>query len=123
MMEGQVLNISPVVVWVVALSQLLTFGLTIWGLMASGSRANSKKLEEHGRTLDGHGLRLSSVEQTIKDAPTKVDMQSIALAMEAMRGDVKVMRAEMEGNMAIMERLEAIVSRHENHLLDGGKGR
>lgn len=120
-MDGQVLNISPVVVWVVALSQLLTFGLTIWGLMASGSRANAKKIEEHGKRIDRHDLRLSSVEQSIKDSPTKDDMQKLSLAMEAMRGDIKVMRAELEGGMAIMERLEAIVSRHENHLL-GGRG-
>jgi hypothetical protein len=118
-MEGQVLNISPIVVWVVALSQLLTFGLTIWGLMASGSRANAKKIDEHSVRLDNHGLRLSSVEQTIKDSPTKENMQHIALAMEAMRGDIKVMRAELVGGMAIMDRLETIVSRHENHLLKG----
>lgn len=118
-MEGQVLNISPIVVWVVALSQLLTFGLTIWGLMASGSRANAKKIEEHGKRIEGHDLRLGSIEQTIKDSPTKDDVQAIKLAMEAMRGDVRVMRSELEGNMAIMERLEAIVSRHENHLLKG----
>ena len=118
-MEGQALNISPIVVWVVALSQLLTFGLTIWGLMASGSRANAKKIEEHGRRIDRHDLRLHSVEQTIKDSPTRADIQPIALAMEAMRGDIRVMRAEMVGNMEIMARLEAIVSRHENHLLKG----
>lgn len=119
-MEGQALNISPIVIWVVALSQLLTFGLTVWGLMASGSRANAKKLEEHAKRIERHDLRLNSVEQTVKDGPTRTEMQSIALAMEAMRGDVKVMRAELEGSMAIMERLEAIVSRHENHLLAGG---
>lgn len=122
-MEGQVLNISPVVVWVVALSQLLTFGLTIWGLMASGSRANAKKIEDHGKRLDGHDLRLSGVEQTVATLPTKDDVSKLLLAMEQMRGDVNVMRAEMEGTTAIMSRLENIVSRHENHLLGGRSGR
>lgn len=116
-MEGQVLNISPVVVWVVALSQLLTFGLTIWGLLASGSRANAAAIKLHTERLNTHDLRLSSVEQTMKDSPSRDDMQTIALQLEGMRGDVKVMRAEMEGSMAIMARLEAIVSRHDNHLL------
>lgn len=122
-MEGQVLNISPVVVWVVALSQLLTFGLTIWGLMASGSRANAKKIEEHGKRLDGQDLRLSSVEQTVAGSPTKDDLAKVLLSLETMRGDIKVMRAEMEGAMEIMTRLESIVSRHENHLLGGRSGR
>ncbi|MGV8987636.1 MAG: DUF2730 family protein [Cypionkella sp.] len=117
--QTQVLNISPIVIWVVALSQLLTFGLTIWGLIASGSRANAQKIIENRTRIDNHDLRLNSVEQSIKASPTDDDMQAIALAMEAMRGSVNVMRAEMSGSMAIMSRLEAIVSRHENHLLDG----
>jgi hypothetical protein len=118
-MEGQVLNISPIVVWVVALSQLLTFGLTIWGLMASGSRANATAIKLHAERLTGHDLRLSSIEQTMKESPSKDDMQTIALQLEGMRADVRVMRAEMEGSMQIMARLEAIVSRHDNHLLKG----
>lgn len=118
-MQETVLNISPVVVWVVALAQLLTFGLTIWGLMASGSRANATRLEEHGRRIDGHGQRLASVEQSLDSMPRKDDVQHLALAMAEIKGDVKVMRAEMGGAMAIMERLEAIVSRHEEHLLKG----
>lgn len=122
-MDGQVLNISPIVVWVVALSQLLTFGLTIWGLMASGSRANAKKIEEHGKRLDGQDLRLASVEQTVATLPTKDDVSRLLLSMEQVRGEVGVMRAEMEGTTAIMSRLENIVSRHENHLLGGRSGR
>lgn len=118
-MQGQVLDIAPIVIWVVALSQLLTMGLTIWGLMASGSRANARRIDDHAKQLHGHDMRLNSVEQTVQSAPTRDDMQKIALAMEAIRGDLKVMRAELEGSMAIMERLEAIVSRHENHLLKG----
>lgn len=118
-MEGQVLNISPVVVWVVALSQLLTFGLTIWGLMASGSRANAKKIEEHGQRLDKHDLRISTAEQTLRSQPTATDLHDLELAMEQLKGEMRTMSAVLSGHVAIMERLEAIVSRHENHLLDG----
>ena len=111
-MEGQVLNISPIVVWVVALSQLLTFGLTIWGLLASGSRANAKKLEEHGKRLDGHEGRLASVEQTARSLPDPEDLHKLDLSIEKLQGRIETMSA-------VLERVEAIVSRHENHLLDG----
>lgn len=120
-MEGEVLNISPVVVWVVALSQLLTFGLTIWNLMASGSRANAKKIEDHGRRLDDHGLRINGLEQGQRGLPSKDDMHELELAMEQLKGEMKTMSAVMTGNQAIMERLETIVARQESHLLDGGK--
>lgn len=118
-MEGQVLNISPLVVWVVALSQLLSFGLAVYGLFASGSRTNARMIEDHGKRIDVHDRRLASVEQSVGNLPTDKHVTSMALAMTEMRGDIKVMRAEMVGTVAIMGRLEAIVSRHDNHLLRG----
>jgi hypothetical protein len=120
-MEADVLNISPFVVWVIALSQLLTFGLTVWNLMASGSRANAKALDAHKTMLDHHGLRLSSIEQAIADSPGRKDMHELHIALSEMRGDLKEMRATMKGNNEVMRRLETIVSRHEDHLLDGAK--
>lgn len=118
-MTGEVLNISPIIVWTVALGQLLTFALTIWNLMASGSRANSKRLDDHSKQIDDQGLRLQSLEQTQKTMPTKDDMHGISLGLEGMKGEMKAMRAEMEGSREIMVRLEAIVGRHDNHLLKG----
>lgn len=120
-MEGQVLNISPVVVWVVALTQLLTFGLTIWNLMASGSRANAVAIKAHAEQLNTHGLRLGSVEQALRGGPTSNDLHVLELTLERVQGRMETLSAVLEGHVAIMERLETIVGRHESHLLDGGK--
>jgi hypothetical protein len=53
--------------------------------------------------------------------PGKDDMHSLQLELVKQTGSLNEMRAVMEGNAKIMARLEAIVTRHENHLLDGGK--
>ena len=121
LMEGDVLNISPVVVWVIALSQLLTFGLTIWNMMASGSRSNAKTLVEHNDRFNRHEGRLSSIEQTLLGMPDARELHALHLGMSELRGELQVTRAVMEGNSHLMERLEAIVGRHEEHLLQGGK--
>ena len=121
MSEGEILNISPVVVWVIALSQLLTFGLTIWNMMASGSRANSKAIADHSDRFNRHEGRLSSIEQTLMGMPDAKELHVLQLGMTALQGELQVTRAVIEGNSQIMERLEAIVSRHEDHLLQGGK--
>ena len=47
-------------------------------------------------------------------------MHQLHLAMKEMQGEMKTTAAVMEGNNKIMSRLEDIVARHENHLLDGG---
>jgi hypothetical protein len=120
-MTGEVLNISPVVAWVVALNMLLTFALTIWNLMASGSRANTKRLDAHTEQLHQHDARISAVEQGQGSLPSLKDMHELELAMERLKGEMKSMSQVMAGNVAIMERLEAIVSRHEAHLLEASK--
>lgn len=118
-MEGQVLNIHPAVVWVAALYALLQFALTVWGLVASGSRANAKKIEEQDARLGRHDLRLNSVEQSLRSGPSPTDMHTLELAMEQLKGELRTISAVISGHVAIMERLEAIVSRHDNHLLKG----
>lgn len=120
-MQAEVLDISPFVVWVIALTQLLTFGLTIWNLMSSPSRANGKRLDEQGKRIDGIDGRVQAVEQTQRSGPTKDDLHGLELALGDLKGEMKAMRAAMDGNSKIMERLETIVSRHEDHLLDGRK--
>ncbi len=116
-MGDQILNISPLVAWVVVLSQMLTFGLTIWNLMASGSRVNSRRLDDHAKRLDVHEQRLGSIEQTQSAGPTAKDLHELELAMQELRGEIRTMSAVMNGNTAIMTRLEAIVGRHEDRLL------
>ena len=121
MSQGEILNISPVIVWVIALSQLLTFGLTVWNLMASGSRANGKAIADHNDRFNRHEGRLSSIEQTLMGMPDAKELHALQLGMSGLRGELQVTRAVMEGHSQLTERLEAIVSRHEEHLLQGGK--
>lgn len=51
----------------------------------------------------------------------RIDPHQLHLTVKDMQGDLKTMNAVMEGNNKIMGRLELIVGRHENHLLDGAK--
>lgn len=108
------LDIQPVVIWVIALSQLLTFGLTVWGLLSSGARANARRIDAHDAQLANHHARLQAVEQSLRSVPVKDDLHGLHLSISEMRGDVREMRA-------IMARLETVVTRHEDHLLEGGR--
>lgn len=67
--------------------------------------------------MDRHDTRLNSIEQTLRDLPVKADMHALQLSMSEMRGEMKVMATAMSGSNSLMERLEAVVSRHEDHLL------
>ena len=80
-MDGQVLNISPIVLWVGALSQLLNFGLSIFGLIMSGSRSNAKKIDGHATRLENLDQRMSSVEQTTRSLPAPKDLHELELSI------------------------------------------
>lgn len=116
-MEAEVLNISPAVVWVIALSQLLTFGLTVWNLVSSGSRANAKRLDEHGDRLQSHGNRLQALEMAQQQLPSSKEFHELEIVMTRVQGEMKTMSEAMRGQSEIMKRLEALVARHEDHLL------
>ncbi|MFN3938718.1 MAG: DUF2730 family protein [Gemmobacter sp.] len=108
----QPLDIAPAIVWIIALSQLLTFGLTIWNLMSAGGRDMAKRIDSHAHRLADHDMRLAGIEQMLRQVPAQGDFHALQLSLSEMRGDLREMRA-------IMGRMENIVSRHEDHLLKG----
>lgn len=71
--------------------------------------------------MDAHERRISSLEQTVNVMPDKDDMHALQIEITRMVGKLGQMQATMEGNAKIMERLEVIVSRHEDHLIDGAR--
>lgn len=105
-MDGQVLNISPFVVWVVALSQLLSFGLTLYSLFSSGSKKNAERLEAHSAQLAAHDQRLGRVEHVIADIPSQRDFHELETKMVQLSGALEVMAERMKPLEAITERLQ-----------------
>ncbi len=108
-MDVEVLNISPVIVWVVALTQLLTFGLTVWGLLSSGSKANAKTLEHHGTTLHTLDTRLNKVEHSLRDIPTRKDFHDLDKQLTSVSGSIAVLMERLRPVEAISERLQDVI--------------
>lgn len=71
--------------------------------------------------LDRVQGRVDRVEQTISTLPGREAIHNIELEMTRISGAMETMTAVMEGNQNIMSRLEKIVGRHEDHLLNEGK--
>lgn len=105
-MDGEILNISPLVVWAVALSQLLTFALTVWGLVSSGSRANARRLDEHAARLQGHGDRIAALEMAQQQGPSREDFHRLDLRMTELSGAMQVLTERLKPVEAISQRLQ-----------------
>lgn len=111
--------VSDIIIWTSGLAVLLSFGTAIWTVFSGPSRKNATQLDGHSAKIEDHTMRITGLEQAQRAMPTKDDMHSVSMALEGMKGEMKALSVEMRGNASIMERLEAIVSRHENHLLKG----
>ncbi|MDO9639670.1 MAG: DUF2730 family protein [Pseudotabrizicola sp.] len=114
-------SLANLILWAAGLLTLFNFGSVIWMVFSGPSRRNSSKLDDHTARLDRMDQRVASVEQTLRSMPGKDDIHQVQLALSDMRGDLKNMQTSMDGNMKIMQRLETIVIRHEDHLLGGNK--
>lgn len=81
----------------------------------------TQSFKDGSKRMDRHDLRISGVEQTLKTMPGKDDMHQLQLQLAEVVGSMRELRAVMDGNANVMGRIETIVSRHEEHLLDGSK--
>lgn len=120
-MDGSSLNLAPLIPWLSFLAAALAVGTTVWNIVNSGARRNAERLSGHGQRLVDHDQRITALEQAQSSMPTKDDMHALHLGVSEMRGDMKEMRAVISGSSQVMGRLEKIVTRHEDFLLDGAK--
>lgn len=65
-------------------------------------------------------VRVVKVEGRLSDTPTAQAIHELALSINTFGGDLKAMGMRLEGLNEIVKRLEAVTSRQEEFLLQGG---
>lgn len=104
-------------------SLALSISAMVYAFFANRKKDVDERFKDGARRMDRHEGRIAVIEQTMQTMPGKDDVHALQLELVKQTGSLNEMRAVMEGNAKIMARLEAIVSRHEDHLLDGGKSK
>lgn len=121
-------SIQTLVLWAAALTTILSVGATIWGLFSGPSRKNGAEIEalksrsaaQHETVmarLVAQGERIGNLEQALRAIPAKEELHELEIAMTRLQGEMATMSEAMRGQSEIMKRLEALVGRHEDHLL------
>ncbi|MDE4175787.1 DUF2730 family protein [Phaeobacter sp. PT47_59] len=77
-----------------------------------------ERFKEGSDRMDRQEGRIARVEQSVQSLPSKDDLHQIELTLANVAGTMQRMEAVMEGNQNIMARLETVVTRHEDHLLN-----
>lgn len=108
------LDIAPLIYWAAGIVTLLNLANMVWMIMSGPAKKLGERIDGQSLRLTDHDQRITALEQSMRSLPVKDDLHGVQLALSEMRGDLREMRA-------IMGRMETIVTRHEDHLLDGGK--
>ncbi|WP_411836718.1 DUF2730 family protein [Paracoccus sp. ME4] len=105
----------------ITLGLIATLALAILGAWRMRNKTVDARIDGCGERLDRQEQRIHSVEQALQSLPRKEDLHSLSLSLSDMRGEMREIRASVQGQSQIMSRLEAVVSRQEDHLMRGGK--
>lgn len=104
----------------------ITLGLivTLVGAIVAWFRvrhaSTDRRMEGLDARLNRHETRIQAAEQGLQSMPGREDLHGLSLAMSEMRGDMRELRAAMQGQSQILSRVETVVGRQEEHLLKGG---
>lgn len=104
----------------ITLSLIATIFLAVIGWVRMHNSSVAKRIDGCGERLDRHEQRIHSAEQALQAMPNKDDLHGVKLALSEMGGDMREMRALVQGQAQIMTRVEAVVSRQEDHLMRKG---
>ncbi|WP_323036234.1 DUF2730 family protein [Pararhodobacter sp.] len=105
----ETLTLSPLIAWIGALSLLLNFGLSVYSLLVSGSRANKTRLDGHEERIVEHDARLGGIEQSLRFTPGKDDIHGLQLALARMEGQIGVLGQRLAPVAAIAERMQELM--------------
>lgn len=125
---NEVMDPTQLIYVAASLLTLANLANILWMWFSGPTRKLTQRLAEAERRLldaergmERNSAQITAVSQTVNSMPGHSALHQLELMMASMGGDLREMRAVMEGNAKVMARLELVVTRHEDHLLDGGK--
>lgn len=99
----------------------LSLGAVVFTFFATRKKDVEHRFELGRKTFADHELRIAALETAQLNMPKNTDLHRLELTLSEIGGDMKALRATMRGMSESMARTEAIVNRHEAHLIEGGK--
>lgn len=96
---------------------IVTVLLAIIGWLQMRWGGLTKRVDDQAHRIEGHAERLTGVEVALRQLPAREDLHRMELSVSTMAGEMRTIAAHMAGQRDLMSRMEAVVARHEDHLL------
>lgn len=99
-------SIDPVLFWVGALALLLSFGTTVWNIIASPARKNDGRIADLTKRLEAIELRAQRLEDEMNRMPNLEMMHRLELTLARMEGHIDKLDERLKPVSAIAERMQ-----------------
>ena len=103
--------------WTISVPVLISIFGIVFTILRTRRSDVDERFKAGSERMDRFQQRIQTLEERTAAAPGKDELHRIELQIATMSGAMGRVEATMEGNAQIMQRLERIVSRHEDHLL------
>ena len=107
--------------WIKLLTFIMAAGAAVYTFYATRSTEVDKRFKAGSDRMNDLEKRIATTEQHVATSPGTSDFHRLELAMTEIGGDLKAMRAERKASNDTLTRMERVLNRHEDHLLEGGK--
>jgi len=108
-MTGAELNIAPMIVWVIALSTLLSFATTVWNLVNSGAKQNGRRIGELEHLFEALGREVARLGDKVGQMPDQGMMHRLELSLARMEGHIDRLDERLKPVAAIAERMQEVL--------------
>ena len=102
--------------WTLSLPFLFSLALGVFTYFRTRRQDVDELFKDGSKQMAELDQRLATVEQRIRDMPERDDMHRMELTLTEMAGSLNTMSERMRSQYQLMQRLEGIVTRHEDHL-------
>lgn len=107
--------------WMTVATFLAAIGSGIYTFFATRQKDTDARFKEGDERLEAVSKRVDKLENSVEALPSKEDFHKLDLALTRMDGNIQAQGITLDGLGQIMIRLERIVTRHDEHLLEGRK--
>jgi hypothetical protein len=107
--------------WIKLITFIMAAGTAVYTFYATRSTKVDQRFKEGSDRMNGLEKRIASTEQIVSSLPTTSDFHRLELRLTEIGGELKTMRAERIALTDTLARMEIVLLRHEDHLLEGAK--
>ena len=101
----------------------LSIGAMIYAFFVNRRKDVDERFAAGSKRMDQQDRDIAALRQTVAAMPEKDDLHQVQLAMSELTGQMRVLGGQIEAQREVLKRIERVVGRHEDHLLDGSKSK